>query len=259
MRNAIGMLVLVAMGIVVGIVSAAESAPYGTPPTGLYGGGDFVSRTYGAEEERAGRKDALSKILAQLTNRKVPNRDHLESQAELHKAAILRGYYGGEVISRSGTGHLSGYNMTVGQTGILARCEIAQIAGPQEMHVIITGLKRVILRGYPTAGLADGQRLALSQSWKVTGTESYETVTGASATVFVLEPYASVATKVAISPQRSFPWRDQDGRILVTGEFLRLDTGRAVFQTDEGEKNVPLTKLSTGDRQVIQWLRKLEE
>lgn len=47
----------------------------------------------------------------------------------------------------------------------------------------------VILKGRTTGGLADGQSIKVDELLKVTGTETYTSVSGASRTVLVLEPF----------------------------------------------------------------------
>lgn len=48
--------------------------------------------------------------------------------------------------------------------------------------------QRFIIRGLPTEGLADDSKFSTAKVFEVTGTESHQTVIGAKATIFVLEP-----------------------------------------------------------------------
>ena len=52
---------------------------------------------------------------------------------------------------------------------------------------------QLIVRGDDTSDSVDGQLVQFTGSWKVTGTESYQSVGGAKRTVHVIEP-----TKIAL-------------------------------------------------------------
>lgn len=147
--------------------------------------------------------------------------------------------------------HLDPATLSVGQIGPLPTFEVAQVIKANEVHGMV-GVHRFILRGISTADMANNQKFKLDGYWEVKNTETYETVSGGSNTIFVLVPLGSQTPKM--QPSRIYPWYDIHNKVFLTGEFKRIDDDKAIFAVDGGEKNVPMSKIAYGDRDLIQWI-----
>jgi hypothetical protein len=134
----------------------------------------------------------------------------------------------------------------------------------------------LIVQGIDTTDAVDDKPIALAGDWSVARTESYNTVAGASRTVFVLEPIdlpkppeaappkAPVVGKdpeerdtEKAAPEPKAPvvrtWRDASGKFSIEAEFRGVAAGAVRLRTKEGRTiTVPLEKLSAGDRE---WIR----
>jgi hypothetical protein len=62
---------------------------------------------------------------------------------------------------------------------------VAEVIDARRMVLVLPGLpdSPVLVRGRPTAGIADGKRLTLAGEWRVAGTEKYS-----GRTYYVVEP-----------------------------------------------------------------------
>lgn len=138
-----------------------------------------------------------------------------------------------------------------GQIGPLRAYEVQQIVSRDELHATI-GRHRFVLRGISTEDMAVGQSFSSKVWWRVSGTETYDTVAGGTNTVFVLEPAGDSVPRVEAS--RNYPWYGTKNEVVVTGEFKRIEGPKAVFRVGEHEQSVPLSKFAKGDRALIRLL-----
>lgn len=80
----------------------------------------------------------------------------------------------------------------IGQFWNGATYRVVQVIGPSEIHVELLHAEfdpmRFVVRDLSAAGFAEQQPIELSGLFEVTGTETYATVIGGSATIFVVKP-----------------------------------------------------------------------
>lgn len=138
-----------------------------------------------------------------------------------------------------------------GQIGPLPAYEVQQIVSRNEFHAMI-GRHRFIMRGISTDDMAVGQSFNSKVWWRVTGTETYDTVAGATNTVFILEPAGDSVPKVEAS--RQYPWYGTRNEVVVTGEFKRIDGPNVFFRVGDREESIALSKFAKGDRALIRLL-----
>lgn len=72
--------------------------------------------------------------------------------------------------------------------------EVMQVTGPSVMLCKFAG-KILMIKGMATDGLVDGSHIDLLGHFIVSGTRTYTTALGTSNTVFVMEPYAKLASQ----------------------------------------------------------------
>jgi hypothetical protein len=193
-------------------------------------------------------KAALCMALHEL-HRSRPSRSKSEIESEIPdlKKLFFEFYEGQRVAADS----LYPNTFRTGQVGPLPTFEIVQVVGENEMHAMI-GSGRFIIRGVSTADFADGQTCRSSRFWHVCGTESYETVSGGSKKVYVLQLAENQMLKV--QPTRSYPWYDTKNKVLVVGELKAIDGSKVVFLSAGEEKTFPLSKFAAGDRDLLRVL-----
>ncbi len=82
----------------------------------------------------------------------------------------------------------------IGQLGLWWKSYVVQVLGATEMIVKLgpagSDHPPVLIRGKPSAGIADGTNANLYGTYEVLGTEMYPTASGATNTIMVLEPFS---------------------------------------------------------------------
>jgi hypothetical protein len=91
----------------------------------------------------------------------------------------------------------------VGSVGMLRpTIEVAQIVDKTSFHGLVgTSSDRRIFKGFDVSGHAEGSKFSFDDPVKITGTETYTTVLGATATCFVIEPLDIDAYEKGISEE----------------------------------------------------------
>jgi hypothetical protein len=157
-------------------------------------------------------------------------------------------FYEGKIVSAS---RLHPPSFSTGQIGPLPSFKVLQVQGPNEMLVSVESFI-FKLRNMSTADVADDQILRSTNFFLVSTTETYNTVAGATNTVYVLEPARDKMPQV--KPTRIYPWYNRKDEEVITGEFKTIDGPNAVFLVREQESTVPLTKFTPGDRALMRIL-----
>ncbi len=148
----------------------------------------------------------------------------------------------------------------VGQLGRLPHqhVEITQVTGPMDMLVQVTWHSRFPrnpdlrfafwVHGVPTSGFADDSRQWLNQVFFIARTKTYESVTGGSETVLVIEP---VDMSEVLKPEVR-TWHSLDGDFSTEAEFVAATGSTVTLKKSNGSVIIiSLKKLSTADRRWI--------
>ena len=109
------------------------------------------------------------------------------------------------------------------------------------------------IEGLSTVDIADDQVIAPTEWFQVGETETYTTVAGFARTVYVLKPCpASQLPKVTAT--RAYPWYDKKDKVVLTGEFKRMEGLQVVFSVDGVEETHAISKFTQGDRDLLRML-----
>lgn len=157
-------------------------------------------------------------------------------------------FYEGKIVS---AGVLHPETFSIGQIGPLPSFEVMQILGPNEMLASIDS-SVFKLRNISTADMADGQRIRPPDFFLVRTTDTYNTVAGATKTVYVLE--LAKGQMPNVKPTRVYPWFNRKDEVVITGEFKTIDGPNAVFLVNGQEESERLTKFTPGDRALMRIL-----
>lgn len=157
-------------------------------------------------------------------------------------------FYEGKVVS---AGTLHPETFSIGQIGPLPPLKVMQVLGPNEMLASI-GRSVFKLRDVSTADMADGQTIRPTAFFFVRTTDTYDTVAGATNTVYVLEFAKDRMPEV--KPTRVYPWYNRKDEVVITGEFKTIDGPNAVFLVNGQESSERLTKFTPGDRALMRLL-----
>jgi hypothetical protein len=157
-------------------------------------------------------------------------------------------FYEGKIVS---AGVLHPETFSIGQIGPLPSFKVTQILGPNEMLASIDS-SVFKLRNVSTADMADGQRIRLTDFFVVRTTDTYDTVTGGTNTVYVLE--LAKRNMPEVKPTRVYPWYNRKDEVVITGEFKTIDGPNAVFLANGQEASERLTKFTPGDRALMRIL-----
>lgn len=157
-------------------------------------------------------------------------------------------FYEGKVVS---AGTLHPETFSIGQIGPLPAFKVMQVLGPNEMLASI-GSSVFKLCDVSTADMADGQTIRPTDFFLVRTTDTYDTVAGATNTVYVLEFARDRMPEV--KPTRVYPWYNRKDEVVITGEFKAIDGPDAVFLVKGEESSVRLTKFTPGDRALMRIL-----
>lgn len=180
-------------------------------------------------------------------------------------------------------GKLSGLKGLV--PGLAEEVEVINVLGPEKMLVVPiclvearTGWDKkagepLMIYGWPTKGVVDGQKLDLPGLVEVTGTEQYTTVAGGAKTVFkiswfdadALKPYLgkymekqpAKVDRPAVDRTRPVrTWTDASGKFSVKASFDGSAMGKVKLRKEDGSVvEVDLDKLSADDQKYINGLR----
>ena len=112
-------------------------------------------------------------------------------------------------------GRLNPKTFSIGRIGPLPSFEVIQVLGPNEMLASIDS-SVFKLRGVSTADVADGQSIRPTDFFSVRTTETYDTVAGATKTVYVLELSGRMPE---VKPTRVYDWYNTNDKVVITGEF----------------------------------------
>lgn len=164
------------------------------------------------------------------------------------KEKFFEFYDGKRVVAQ----RLAPATFRVGQVGLLSHVRVEQVQGPDKMLVSMDG-GIFLLENVATADVADGQNVTPTSWFYVRETETYETVAGGTKTVYVLTPCPN-EKKPRISPTRIYPWYDKKDEVVVTGEFKKIEDGKAVFSVNGQHRAFALSKFTAGDRALLRLL-----
>lgn len=200
-------------------------------------------------------KDELSKAFMvysgkyEINPRIKSNRGAMKSMLEGKKKAFLDEYQNGAM-------NITIMNVRLFEKGAIGLVPIITIVQIIDEHKMLARVENVyfMVNGFNTNGLVNGEKIQLNAPQEVMGTETYNTVGGGSNTVWSIS--LADKTKWRSSISHSLKWYDNKNRVLVVGEFLKIETGYAVFKTDQGEEKFRISRMNAGDREIIQWLSK---
>jgi hypothetical protein len=141
-------------------------------------------------------------------------------------------------------GHL--YNFTIIQV-IDENNAIAQTPDDRpNSHKIYTYWMKIA-----TEGMVDGSRLdSEKRLFTITGTKQYETTSGGSKTLFVLEPEKATVPKKEFTPRI---WTDSSNKHTLRATFVELTSNKVKLRKDDGSfVTIEINGLSAYDQR---WLR----
>ena len=175
------------------------------------------------------------------------NRDKSSPELKQLKQTFFD-FYEGKLVS---AGRLNPKTFSIGRIGPLPSFEVIQVLGPNEMLASIDS-SVFKLRGVSTADVADGQSIRRTDFFSVRTTETYDTVAGATKTVYVLE--LSKGRMPEVKPTRVYEWYNTKDEVVITGEFKTINGPKAVFLVNGQELSERLMKFTPGDRALMRLL-----
>lgn len=109
------------------------------------------------------------------------------------------------------------------------------------------------IEGIDTTDLVDGDTLdTLGVTFEVLGTRQYETVSGATSTVYVLKRFDMEPYMKSLTTYRKRQWTDATGKFSVEATFVESYKGRVYLRKDNGTViELPVYKLSMVDRDWV--------
>jgi len=141
--------------------------------------------------------------------------------------------------------------------------EVVQIAGPNDMLLLLGGpnLPPIWLTGYPTKGLANGEKVRLIGPVEIGEAKPLSTGSGAQTTVRVVrlvtrERLASIEAEAEAkrSAAQFRKWTDATGRFSVEAKFLEFKGGQVSLQR-KGDGKVLELPMSRLDKIDQKWIR----
>ena len=186
------------------------------------------------------------KNLCIALNREKSNRKKSSPELKQLKQTFFD-FYEGKLVS---AGRLNPKTFSIGRIGPLPSFEVIQVLGPNEMLASIDS-SVFKLRGVSTADVADGQSIRPTDFFSVRTTETYDTVAGATKTVYVLELSGRMPE---VKPTRVYDWYNTNDKVVITGEFKTINGPKAVFLVNGQESSERLTEFTPGDRDLMRLL-----
>ena len=226
------------------------------------------------EQEQGILETRLADLQSKLKTARRDERRHLMQQIDTTKKEI-NAIKGGALPDNP----LDCHGLAVGKIGVVeSHLEVVSVLGPEKMHVIpfhYVGSDKereggtLIIYGYPTKGVVDGQTLVRLGLVEVTGTERYTTVVGGAKTVFKITWYDAAALKPYLEKQaatvdrgdadRARPtrtWTDASDTFSVKASFAGSALGKVKLRKEDGSIiEVEFDKLSAADQEYIRSLR----
>ncbi len=139
-----------------------------------------------------------------------------------------------------------------GQIGPISQFKVVQVTGRDRM-IARVGDGVFFVQGLSTVDIATDQNIDPNGWFRVGETETYTTVAGFARTVYVLQP-CPASQLPNVKATRAYPWYDKKDKVVLTGEFKRMEGLQAVFEVDGVEETHAISKFTQGDRDLLRML-----